>query len=134
MLYICMLGVSMLPVSMIILFDFRIVLTMSYFLFFISLYIFIAISKKIVRLVCLDQSVCYYSSICIYAIQCSLGLSPPVISPKFLSVRFPPLKIPRYTAKLSYCHPPQVFRHKSRKTNLNSPISTTQNYLLTAVY
>jgi hypothetical protein len=30
--------------------------------------------------------------------------------------RFPPLKIPRYTAKLSYRHPPQVFRHKSRKT------------------
>jgi hypothetical protein len=35
----------------------------------------------------------------------------------------PPLKIPCYTAKLSYCHPPQVFRHKSRKTNLNSPVS-----------
>jgi hypothetical protein len=33
----------MLPVSKIILFDFRIVLTMSYFVFFISLYIFIAI-------------------------------------------------------------------------------------------
>jgi hypothetical protein len=32
-------GVSMLPVSMIILFDFRIVPTMCYFLFFISLYI-----------------------------------------------------------------------------------------------
>ena len=40
----------------------------------------------------------------------------------------------RYTAKLSYCHPPQVFRHKSRKTNLNSPVSTAHNYLLTAVY
>jgi hypothetical protein len=38
--------------------------------------------------------------------------------------RFPPLKIPRYTAKLSYRHSPQVFRHKSRKTNLNSPVST----------
>ena len=48
--------------------------------------------------------------------------------------RFPPLKIPRYTAKLSYRHPPQVFRHKSRKTNLNSPVSTAHNYLLTAVY
>ena len=48
--------------------------------------------------------------------------------------RFPPLKIPRYTAKLSYCHPPQVFRHKSRKTNLNSSVSTAYNYLLTAVY
>ena len=48
--------------------------------------------------------------------------------------RFPPLKIPLYTAKLSYHHPPQVFRHKSRKTNLNSPVSTAHNYLLTAVY
>ena len=48
--------------------------------------------------------------------------------------RFPPLKIPCYTAKLSYRHPPQVFRHKSRKTNLNSPVSTAHNYLLTAVY
>ena len=49
--------------------------------------------------------------------------------------RFPTLKIPRrYTAKLSYCHPPQIFRHKSRKTNLNSPVSTAHNYLLTAVY
>ena len=48
--------------------------------------------------------------------------------------RFPPLKIPRYTAKLSYRHPPQVFTHKSRKTNLNSPVSTAHNYLLTAVY
>jgi hypothetical protein len=48
--------------------------------------------------------------------------------------RFPPLKIPRYTAKLSCRHPPQVFRHKSRKTNLNSPVSTAHNYLLTAVY
>ena len=47
---------------------------------------------------------------------------------------FPPLKIPCYTAKLSYRHPPQVFRHKSRKTNLNSPDSTAHNYLLTAVY
>jgi hypothetical protein len=48
--------------------------------------------------------------------------------------RFPPLKIPCYTAKLSYRHPSQVFRHKSRKTNLNSPVSTAHNYLLTAVY
>ena len=48
--------------------------------------------------------------------------------------RFPPLKIPCYTAKLSYRHPPQVFGHKSRKTNLNSPVSTAHNYLLTAVY
>ena len=48
--------------------------------------------------------------------------------------RFPPLKIPSYTAKLSNRHPPQVFRHKSRKTNLNSLVSTAHNYLLTAVY
>ena len=48
--------------------------------------------------------------------------------------RFPPLKISRYTAKLSYRHLPQVFRHKSRKTNLNSPVSTAHSYLLTAVY
>ena len=41
--------------------------------------------------------------------------------------RIPPLKIPRYTAKLSYRHPPQVFRHKSRKTNLNFPVSTACN-------
>jgi hypothetical protein len=50
--------------------------------------------------------------------------------------RFHPLKIPRYTAKLSYRHspPPQVFRHNSRKTNLNSPVSTAHDYRLTAVY
>jgi hypothetical protein len=47
---------------------------------------------------------------------------------------FPPLKIPRYTAKLSYRHPPRVFRQKSYKTNLNSPVSTTHKYLSTAVY
>ena len=40
MLYICMLGVSMLPVSTSILLDFRIVPTMSYYKFIISLYIF----------------------------------------------------------------------------------------------
>ena len=71
-------------------------------------------------------------------LQCSLGLSPP---PRFIAnlayrqnsrlSRFPPLKIPCYTAKLSYRHPLQVFRHKSRKTNLNSPVSTAHNYLLT---
>ena len=48
--------------------------------------------------------------------------------------RFSPLKIPRYTAKLSYRHPPQVFKHNNPKTNLNSPVSTAHNYLLTAVY
>ena len=48
--------------------------------------------------------------------------------------RFPQLQIPRYTAKLSYRHPPQLFRHKSRKANSNSLVSTTHNYLLTAVY
>ena len=64
---------------------------------------------------------------------------PRSIAPRFIAKilvcpDFPPLKIPRYTAKLSYRHPPQVFRHKSRKTNLNSPVSTAHNYLLTAVY
>jgi hypothetical protein len=39
-LYIWMFDVSMLPVSVIILFDFGIVPTICYFLFFISLYIF----------------------------------------------------------------------------------------------
>ena len=66
------------------------------------------------------------------------------ITPRFIAIlaycqnsrlsRFPPLKIPCYTAKLSYRHPPQVFRCKSRKTNLNSHVSTAHNYLLTAVY
>ena len=66
---------------------------------------------------------------------------PRSIAPRFIAYRqnsrlsrFPPLKIPRYTAKFSYRHPPQVFRHKSRKANLNSPVSTAHNYLLTAVY
>jgi hypothetical protein len=65
-------------------------------------------------------------------IQCSLGLSPPVLSPKFSSVPISPI-----TNTLLYCQtqlPPQLFRHKSRKTNSNSPISTAHNYLLTAVY
>ena len=61
------------------------------------------------------------------------------IAPRFIAKilvcpDFPPLKIPRYTAKLGYLHPPQVFRHKSRKTKLNSPVSTAHNYPLTAVY
>jgi hypothetical protein len=33
-------------------------------------------------------------------------------------------QIPCYTAKLSYRHPPQLFRHKSPKVNLNSPVGT----------
>ena len=63
------------------------------------------------------------------------------IAPRFIAnlqnsrlSRFPPLKIPHYTAKLGYCHSPQVFRHKSRKTNLNSLVCTAHNYLLTANY
>ena len=59
----------------------------------------------------------------------------PRLLPKFSSVPISPIKNTLlYTAKLSYRHPPQVFRHKSRKTNLNSPVSTAHNYLLTAVY
>jgi hypothetical protein len=64
---------------------------------------------------------------------------PQSIAPRFIAnlayrqnsrlSRFPPLKIPRYTAKLSYRYPPQVFRHKSHKTNLNSPVCTpTTNF------
>jgi hypothetical protein len=56
----------------------------------------------------------------------------PRLSPKFSSVPISPIK----NTPL-YCQtqiPPQVFRHKSRKTNLNSPVSTAHNYLLTAVY
>jgi hypothetical protein len=75
-----------------------------------------------------------FSRFLLQIIQCSLSLSPPVLSPKFSSVPISPIKNTRYTAKLSYRHPPQVFRHKSRKTNLNSPDSTAHNYLLTAVY
>jgi hypothetical protein len=76
--------------------------------------------------------------------KCAYTVLPRSIAPRFIAnlayrqnyrlSRFPPLKIPRYTAKLRYCHPPQVFRHKSRKTNLNSPVSTAHNYPLTSVY
>ena len=58
----------------------------------------------------------------------------PRLSPKFSSVPISTIKNTLYTAKLSYRHPPQVFRHKSRKTNLNSPDSIAHIYLLTAVY
>ena len=54
------------------------------------------------------------------------------LSPNFSSVLLSPIK----NTPL-YCQtqlPPQVFRHKSRKTNLNSLVSTTHNYYLTAVY
>ena len=60
------------------------------------------------------------------------SIAPPFYRQNSRLSRFPPLKIPCYTAKLSYHHPPQVFRHKSRKTNLNSPVSTAHNYLLTS--
>jgi hypothetical protein len=62
------------------------------------------------------------------------SIAPPFYRQNSRLSRFAPLKIPCYTAKLSYRHPPQVFRHKSRKTNLNSPVSTAHNYLLSAVY
>ena len=70
--------------------------------------------------------ICTYSAPSVYR--------PPFYRQNSRLSQFPPLKIPRYTAKLSYRHPPQLFRHKSRKTNLNSPVSTAHNYLLTAVY
>ena len=62
-------------------------------------------------------------------IQYSLCLSP--IAKILVCPDFPPLKIPCYTAKLSFCH---RFSDTSRKTNLNSPFSTAHNYLLTAMY
>jgi hypothetical protein len=61
----------MLPLSVIILLDFRIVPTMWYFLFFISLYIscHFYISQFHLSLpFCFDPSFCSYSSGCIYAI------------------------------------------------------------------
>jgi hypothetical protein len=36
--------------------------------------------------------------------------------------------------RVRWRHPPQLCRHKSRKTNSNSPVSTAHNYHLTAVY
>ena len=80
-IYICMIGVSMLPVSTIILFHFGIVPKMCYFLFFISLYIFchffyffatswwwyVYISRFHLSLpVCLEPSFCSQSAGCIY--------------------------------------------------------------------
>ena len=81
----------------------------------------------------------YRILVMVWFIQASLYSAPSVYRSPFYRQnsrlsRFPPLKIPCYTAKFSYRHPPQVFRHKSRKTNLNSPVSTAHNYLLTAVY
>jgi hypothetical protein len=83
---------------------------------------------------------CQYSRIYLY----SYTVLPRSIAPRFIAKlvycqnsrlsRFPPLQIPRYTAKLSCRHQPQLFRHKSRETNSNSPVSTAHNYLLTAVY
>ena len=77
-------------------------------------------------------------------IRIEITVLPRSIGPRFIAnlpycqnfhlSRFHPLKIPRYTAKLSYHHPSQVFRHKSHKINLNSPVSTAHNYLFTAVY
>ena len=87
-------------------------------------------------------SLIFYYILYHYKKQCTV--LPRSIAPGFIAnltyrqnsrlSRFPPLKIPRYTAKISCRHPPQVFRHKSRKTNLNSHVSTTHNYLLIAVY
>jgi hypothetical protein len=56
----------------------------------------------------------------------------PRLSPKFSSIPISPIKNTPLYCQIQL--PPQVFRHKSRKTNLNSPVSTAHNYLLTAVY
>ena len=69
----------------------------------------------------------YRSKKIIVHVQCSLCLSP-----KFSSVPISPIKNTSLYCQIQL--PPQVFRHNSRKTNLNSPVSTAHNYLLTAVY
>ena len=89
-------------------------------------------------LLVLKNALWKYSCTCIWH-ETSLYSAPSVYRPPFYRQnsrlsRFPPLQIPRYTAKLGYGHPPQLFRHKSRKTNSNSPVNTAHNYLLTAVY
>jgi hypothetical protein len=58
----------------------------------------------------------------------------PRLSPKFSSVLISPIK-----NTLLHCQtqlPPSAtgFQTQSRKTNLNSPVNTNHNYLLTAVY
>jgi hypothetical protein len=66
------------------------------------------------------------------SVYCPPFYRQPRLSPKFSSVPISPIK----NTPL-YCQtqlPPQVFRHKSCKTNLNSPVSIAHNYLLTAVY
>jgi hypothetical protein len=73
---------------------------------------------------------------------CSVGIysAPSVYRPppfSHLSPKFSSVPISAFKNTPLYCQtqlPPQVFRHKSRKTNLNSPVSTAHNYLLTAVY
>ena len=82
-------------------------------------------------------SLYYVCSVGIYSAPSVYRPPPPPppfshLSPKFSSV---PISAVKNTPL--YCQtqlPPQVFRHKSRKTNLNSPVSTAHNYLLTAVY
>ena len=58
----------------------------------------------------------------------------PRLSPKFSSVPISPIKNTPLYCQTQLPPSPQVFRHKSRKTNLNSPVSTAHHYLLTAVY
>jgi hypothetical protein len=85
------------------------------------LFVFVlCLMSKVVCVSCVYLSRNTKTPVVSYFFKCSLDLSPPVLSPispiaKILFCPdFPPLKIPRYTAKLRYRHPPQVFRHKSR--------------------
>ena len=72
----------------------------------------------------------------------AISLAPSVYRPPFyrqtrLSPKFSSVPISPITNTPLYCQtqlPPQLFRHKSRKTNSNSPVSTAHNYLLTAVH
>ena len=71
----------------------------------------------------------------------SLYSAPSVYRPPFyrLSPTFTSVPISAITNTPLYCQtqlPPSAtaFQTQSRKTNLNSPVSTAHNYLLTAVY
>jgi len=79
-MYVCMLGVWMLPVYTISLFDFRIVPTMCYYLFFISLYI------SCHFLIFFATSWWWYSTLQVYQRSyCQVWHIPPKMSDKFES-------------------------------------------------